>query len=91
MEDLALGRTFRRVRQRLGWRQIDLARIAGVSPSTCSLIERGQIGSTQEKVHACVEQLLVAGVECSPHAFGVGRGQTRAVVDHRATVLSRVQ
>jgi len=44
MEDLALGRAFRRVRLRLGWRQVDLARVAGVSPSTCSLIERGQIG-----------------------------------------------
>ena len=44
MEDLALGRAFRKVRIRLGWRQIDLARVAGVSPSTVSLIERGQVG-----------------------------------------------
>jgi len=44
MDDLALGRTFRRVRLRLGWRQVDLAHAAGVSPSTCSLIERGRIG-----------------------------------------------
>jgi transcriptional regulator with XRE-family HTH domain len=43
MEDLALGRAFRRVRVRLGWRQADLAHVAGVSISTCSLIERGQI------------------------------------------------
>src|SRR5215217_5392416 len=44
MDDLALGRTFRRVRQRLRWRQVDVARAASVSASTVSLIERGQIG-----------------------------------------------
>ena len=44
MDEVALGRVFRRVRLRLGWRQLDVADEAGVSPSTVSLIERGQLG-----------------------------------------------
>ena len=41
MDALELGRVVRRVRHRLGWRQVDVARRAAVSPSTVSLIERG--------------------------------------------------
>jgi transcriptional regulator with XRE-family HTH domain len=43
--DQRLGGVFRAVRIRLGRRQIDVARRAGVSASLISLIERGHLGS----------------------------------------------
>jgi transcriptional regulator with XRE-family HTH domain len=43
MDDLRIGRAFRHVRLRLGWRQIDVARRAGVSQGTYSNIERGHL------------------------------------------------
>jgi transcriptional regulator with XRE-family HTH domain len=45
MDDLRFGAVVRRVRIRLGWRQIDLAARAGVSASTVSRIERGHVES----------------------------------------------
>lgn len=41
MSDLAIGRTCRTLRRRLGWRQVDLATKAEVSQSLVSNIERG--------------------------------------------------
>ncbi len=43
MDDIRTGARFRALRQRLGWRQRDLAMKAGVSPGVISLIERGRI------------------------------------------------
>jgi transcriptional regulator with XRE-family HTH domain len=43
MDDAPLGRRFRALRHRLGWRQEDLATRAGVSRGLISLIERGRI------------------------------------------------
>jgi transcriptional regulator with XRE-family HTH domain len=45
MDDQRFGATIRRIRQRRGWRQQDLADRAGVSQSVVSRIERGLIGS----------------------------------------------
>jgi transcriptional regulator with XRE-family HTH domain len=45
MEDVALGRVFRSVRIRRGWRQDDAAVRARVSRSTYSTVERGQLDS----------------------------------------------
>jgi len=42
MDDIALGRRFRALRHRLGWRQADLAGRAGVSQDRISRIERGR-------------------------------------------------
>ena len=41
--DIKLGARFRAIRHRLGWRQADLARRAGVSQSLVSLLERGHV------------------------------------------------
>ncbi len=41
--DQRIGTRFRALRQRLGWRQVDLARRAGVSKSLASLVERGHL------------------------------------------------
>ena len=59
MDDLALGRLFRELRIRLGWRATDVASRAGISDSTYSRIERGQIDrikvDTIRKVGAVLE------------------------------------
>jgi transcriptional regulator with XRE-family HTH domain len=43
MTDVQLGRRIRAVRQRLGWRQRDVATSAGVSQDLVSFIERGRL------------------------------------------------
>src|ERR1035437_7252070 len=46
MDRQRLGRSVRALRQRLGWRQEDLARRCSVSQSTVSRIERGMVAGT---------------------------------------------
>jgi transcriptional regulator with XRE-family HTH domain len=41
VDDAALGRSVRMLRHRRGWRQLDLAQRAGVSPGLVGLLERG--------------------------------------------------
>jgi transcriptional regulator with XRE-family HTH domain len=41
--DVPIGARFRALRHRLGWRQIDLGRRAGVSQGVISLVERGHL------------------------------------------------
>ncbi len=43
MQDARVGASFRAVRQRRGWRQIDVGKRARVSPGVVSLIERGHL------------------------------------------------
>ncbi len=43
MDDVRLGRRFRALRHRLGWRQSDVGAKAGVSQDLVSLVERGHI------------------------------------------------
>jgi transcriptional regulator with XRE-family HTH domain len=43
VNDLAIGRVFRHLRHRLGWRQEDVSKRAGLSIGLCSLIERGHL------------------------------------------------
>lgn len=43
MDDVRLGRRFRALRHRLGWRQSDVGAKAGVSQDTVSRLERGQV------------------------------------------------
>jgi transcriptional regulator with XRE-family HTH domain len=49
MSDLAIGRTCRTLRRRLGWRQVDLAAKADISQSLVSNIERGLLGQCTVK------------------------------------------
>jgi len=58
MDDVRLGRAFRAVRIRKGWRQADVASIAGVSQQTVSRIERGRIaGGPQGTLRRVAESL----------------------------------
>lgn len=43
MQDARVGASFKAVRQRRGWRQIDVGKRARVSPGVVSLIERGHL------------------------------------------------
>ena len=75
MEDIALGRVFRQVRIRRGWRQEDVAHRAHVSRSTYSEIERGHVGvrplSTLRRIATVLEIRLV--LEASWRGGDLGR------------------
>jgi transcriptional regulator with XRE-family HTH domain len=58
VDDLGLGRAFRELRLRLGWRQRDVARKAGVSDSTYSRIERGDFDRMSLRVVRRVGEVL---------------------------------
>src|ERR1035437_5642988 len=45
MEDIRVGAAIRAVRLRRGLRQFDVAKLAGVSQSTVSMVERGHLGA----------------------------------------------
>jgi transcriptional regulator with XRE-family HTH domain len=63
MDDLAIGRLFRQLRIRLGWRAADVALKAATSTSTYSRIERGDLGRVRldvmRRVAAVLEVRLV--------------------------------
>lgn len=46
MDDQRVGAVLRALRQRRGWRQVDLARRAHVSASCVGRLERGRLGAT---------------------------------------------
>ena len=66
MNDLAIGRALRVLRQRLGWRQVDVAIDAGVSQQLISKIERGRSSrvssATLRRVFAAVDADVVTYV-----------------------------
>jgi HTH-type transcriptional regulator / antitoxin HipB len=59
MDDQRLGSTIRAIRLKRGWRQVDLASRAGVSPATISRLERGHPGTltldTMRRVAAALD------------------------------------
>ena len=57
-DEIRIGRRYRAIRHRLGWRQRDLAQRSGVSQDLISLIERGRIRSiTVGRLQAVAAQL----------------------------------
>lgn len=66
MDDHRFGTAIRRVRQRRGWRQADLAAKAGVSASFVSRLERGHVGlQTVDSIRA-VASVLEIRVDLQP-------------------------
>ena len=60
VDDIAIGRTIRALRQRRGWRQSDLAAKAGCSQSLVAQLELGHIdASTLRTVRAVLDALDV--------------------------------
>jgi transcriptional regulator with XRE-family HTH domain len=76
MDDVALGRRFRALRHRLGWRQADAGSAAGVSQDLVSLVERGRI----EDVSVRALRRLASGLGA----------ELRIVLDYRGAELDRL-
>jgi transcriptional regulator with XRE-family HTH domain len=70
VDDLAVGRVFRELRIRLQWRQQDVARRAGISDSTYSRIERGELGRTTLDVIRRVAAVLEVRLSIEPRWRG---------------------
>jgi transcriptional regulator with XRE-family HTH domain len=62
MDDVGLGRRFRALRHRLGWRQADVGRAAGLSQDLISLVERGRIERVSIRALRRHAQALDAGL-----------------------------
>jgi transcriptional regulator with XRE-family HTH domain len=60
--DVRIGARFRALRHRLDWRQIDVARRAGVSQGVVSLVERGQLERSRLPVCGAIARALDADV-----------------------------
>jgi transcriptional regulator with XRE-family HTH domain len=79
MDDQRIGRVMLVLRQRRGWRQIDLARRAGVSQSAVSDIERGRIDRYTVRTIRGTLRALDASVTLDP-VWG-GRGELDRLLD----------
>jgi transcriptional regulator with XRE-family HTH domain len=62
VDSVRLGRTFRALRIRRGWRQQDLGDAAGVSQDTISLLERGHLGGMSIGTVARIAEALGADI-----------------------------
>lgn len=70
MDDVRVGRSFRAVRIRKGWRQSDVADVAGVSQDTVSRLERGDLeGMTVERIRA-IGQAMNILIDLTPRWRG---------------------
>lgn len=61
-----MGRMLRALRRRRGWRQLDLARRAGVSQSHVSAVERGHLGTSSLRTLRLLFEALEARLELVP-------------------------
>jgi transcriptional regulator with XRE-family HTH domain len=66
MEDMRFGTVIRVVRIKRGWRQIDLARAANVSPATISRLERGHLDDLAVKTVRRIGRALDVRVDLTP-------------------------
>ena len=66
VDDQRVGAVFRTVRVRRGWRQLDVARLAGVSSQTVSRIERGHLATLTIQVARAVARALEIRLELAP-------------------------
>ena len=63
MDDLRFGAAVRAARVRRGWRQVDVAELAGVSDSTVSRLERGIVSTFQLRTIRAIAAVLEVSVE----------------------------
>lgn len=61
MEEPRPGLVVRALRRQRGWRQLDLARVAGVSQSTVSDVERGHLDTLSIRAITSVSVALERG------------------------------
>lgn len=79
MEDARIGATIRLLRQRRGWRQIDLAARSHVSQSAVSDMERGRVD--RYTVATTRRVLLALGARASLDVVWGGRGDVERLLD----------
>lgn len=66
MDDMRAGSVFRLLRKRKGWRQADVARMAGVSRATVSRLERGHVDSMSVGSLRGVAKVLDLRIDLTP-------------------------
>jgi transcriptional regulator with XRE-family HTH domain len=82
MEDRRIGRVLLVLRQRRGWRQVDLAQRAGTSTSAISDMERGRIGRYTLSTIRRTLQALDASVDLDVNWRGRGEVDRLLDADH---------
>jgi Helix-turn-helix. len=85
VDDLRIGRLFRAVRQRLGWRQADVARLAKVSQQLIAAIEAGRLASISVARVRAVAAALEIRLPFTPQWRG-GAGDALLDARHAAIV-----
>lgn len=92
MDDIGIGRVFRQLRLRLGWRQSDAAERAGVARSVYSDVERGHLDqltiATLRRIAAVLEVRLL--MEPSWHGGRIERvlsGRHAAMAERLTSML----
>lgn len=70
MDDMRIGAAFRAVRIRRGWRQEDVAALAGVSRAFVSTVERGQLESTSLRMLRMLARALEIRLDVYPRWRG---------------------
>jgi transcriptional regulator with XRE-family HTH domain len=85
MDDARLGRLVRALRQRRGWRKLDLARHAGVGMGTVANVELGRIGRMQISTLRTV--LAPFGLSYESYVRGLGADEDRVLDEHHATLM----
>lgn len=88
MDHWRFGRMVRALRQRLGWRQVDLATRTGVSRSVLSRIERGELGRIAWADLVMVAQAVGARLEFDLR--WQGEGIDRLIDEHHASTVDVV-
>jgi transcriptional regulator with XRE-family HTH domain len=84
MDDLRIGRLFRAVRRRRQWRQVDVARRAGVSQQLVALIEGGRLESVTVRTLRAVGAALEIRLPFVPQWRG---GASDALLDARHAAI----
>ena len=84
MDDAKVGRLVRVIRQRRGWRQVDLARKAGVGASVVSYVESGQLAGRTIATVRAIAGALGLSIECLVRGPGA---DLHRVLDARHSAL----
>jgi transcriptional regulator with XRE-family HTH domain len=88
VQDIRVGARFRALRQRLGWRQEDLAARIGISQHVVSLIERGRLeGVSLAKIRVVAREL---DADFPAHLRWRGGDLDRLLDEGHATTVDRV-
>jgi transcriptional regulator with XRE-family HTH domain len=85
MNDMSLAAALRAVRLRRGFRQLDLAKLAGVSRTTVSLIERGHWQSLSIETMRRIAAVLDIRIDCVARWRG---GDLDRLVSRRHSLLA---